>query len=230
MNADRFRLFIESGEVQKLRLALTLNPELANQTVSWYLNQENESDPLHYVSDCVFNGMLDEYLAFEIAEALLEHGAEINGSHKRESPLIAATSLGVESVAALLINSGADLEATSVFGSRALHWAASIGLPQTVKMLIQRGAEIEAKCSEYGATPLFWAVHAVGPYGPKKKRDPIGSAKVLINAGANVNTMNRHGVSALEHAIEIESNELPHKNQLYGFWVCMKVARLGKLR
>lgn len=208
MNADQFRLFIESGEVRELRRVLASNSELANQTITWFLNQENESDPLHYVCDCVFNEWLSESLAFEVAAVLLEYGALIDGSDERESPLIAATSLGVETVATLLVESGANLEATSIFGSRALHWAASIGLPRTVATLIQRGAEIEAKCTEYGATPLFWAVHAMGPHGPNKKRDPVGAAKVLVAAGANVHTTNKQGMTALECSSEVGSKEL----------------------
>lgn len=208
MNADQFRMLLESGDIKTLREALTTDPTLANQTVKWHLNQDNESDPLHYVSDCVFNSLLDEDLAVGVAEALLEYGADINGSHHRESPLIAAASLGVEKVAALLVYSGANLELTSIFGSRALHWAAAIGLPQTVEILIQAGAEIEAKCSEFGATPLYWAVHAVGPHGLKNKRNPIEAAKILVAAGANANTMNKHGVSALNYAREIKSLKL----------------------
>lgn len=208
VNAEQFRLLIESGHVQELRCALASNSDLANQTITWFLNQENESDPLHYVCDCVFNEWLSENLAVEIAALLLEHGALVDGSDKRESPLIGATSLGVGSVAALLVESGANIEATSVFGARPLHWAASIGLPETVAILIQRGAEIEAKCTKYGATPLYWAAQAMGPHGPSKRKDPVGAAKVLIAAGADVHAMNKEGMSALECSRGAESKEL----------------------
>jgi uncharacterized protein len=92
------------------------------------------------------------------------------------------------------------LEKTSIFGSRALHWAAWMGAPVTVKLLIAHGAQIEAKDSEFSATPLFWAVHGYGPNGPKKKRDQVGAAMVLIEAGANARTVNKKGLSALELA------------------------------
>lgn len=208
MNAKQFRLLIESGHVQELRHALASNSDLANQTVTWFLNQENESDPLHYVCDCVFNEWLSEKLAVDIAALLLEYGARVDGSDKRESPLIGAISLGVESVAALLVESGANVEATSVFGARPLHWAASIGLPETAAMLIHRGAEIEAKCTEYSATPLYWAAHAMGPHGPSKRKDPVGAANVLIAAGADVHATNKEGMSALECSRRAESTEL----------------------
>ena len=38
--------------------ALRQGSGLANQTIRWYLNQPNESDPLHYVCDCVGHGWL----------------------------------------------------------------------------------------------------------------------------------------------------------------------------
>ncbi|MEM9531686.1 MAG: ankyrin repeat domain-containing protein [Pseudomonadota bacterium] len=208
MNAEQFRLQIESGQLQDLQQALASNPDLANQTITWFVNQENESDPLHYVCDCVFNGWLSEDLATEIAAMLLEHGARVDGSDNRESPLIGAASLGVEGVAALLVDAGASLEATSIFGARPLHWAAAIGLPQTVAILIERGAELEARCTEFDATPLYWAAHAMGQQGPSKKKDPLAAAKILIEAGADPHATNKAGVSVLECSSRAESKEL----------------------
>jgi ankyrin repeat protein len=128
---------------------------LANRTIHWYLNQPNESDPLHYVSDCVGNGSLVNGSEGEIAKLLVEHGARVDGSAGREAPLIAAASLGAGRVARVLIDAGADLEITGLFGARALHWAAWTGASAIVELLIGRGAEIEKRCSEFGATPLF---------------------------------------------------------------------------
>jgi len=199
---------IEAGDLQGLKGVLGKNPEFANQIVEWFLNQKNESEPLHYVCDCVFNDWLSDSRASGIASMLIENGALIEGAEGRESPLIAATSLGVETVAKLLIDSGANLEVTAVFGARPLHWAASLGLSSTVEHLIQQGAEIEAKCIEFGATPLFWAVFGFGPAGPNKKRDPIEAAKILLEAGASVETTNNQGVSALRCSQQADSNEM----------------------
>ena len=177
MKNDKFRLMIEAGDLQGLSAVLIADHDLANQSVSWHLNQNNQSDPLHYVCDCVFNGWLDEARGSEVAALLIENGALLDGSIGKESPLIAATSLGVETVAKLLVDAGAKLEPTSVFGARALHWAASVGLPSTVDLLLKQGAELEVKCTEFGATPLYWAVFGFGPNGPNKKRDPLGAAR-----------------------------------------------------
>jgi uncharacterized protein len=198
MKVDDFRLLIERGNVDGIRGALKSEPALANQTIRWFLNQQNESDPLHYVSDCVGHGSLINGKEGEIAEVLLAYDAAIDGTENRESPLIASASLGAEKVSKVLVEAGAALESTSIFGSRALHWAAWIGTPSTVELLVAHNANIEAGCSEFGATPLFWAVHGYGPNGPKQKKDQVGAARILIQAGASVDTANRHGVSALE--------------------------------
>lgn len=208
MSNEEFRLLIEQGDVEGVRGSLESDPGLANRTIRWYLNQENESNPLHYVSDCVGHGWLTNGMDGEIAKLLLSFGAEINGTDGRESPLIASVSLGAENAARVLVEAGADLEATSIYGSRALHWAAWTGAPKAVELLISHGAKIEVTCSEFGATPLFWAVHGYGPNGPKVKKGQVGAARVLIAAKANVDTSNKHGLSALELSRQCEGNDM----------------------
>lgn len=197
---DSIRQLLDRGDPQALRQALAEEPELANRTVHWYQNQQNSSDPLHYVSDCVALGWLDDRKAAVIAALLIEHGAAVNGSGTGETPLLGATSLGADSVADVLIEAGATLENTSVFGARALHWAAWMGASRIVAQLIAHGAEIEPRCTEFGATPLFWAVHGYGPRGPRTKSDQVGAATHLVRAGARVDTANRNGRSVLEQA------------------------------
>ncbi|MEO7916532.1 MAG: ankyrin repeat domain-containing protein [Dokdonella sp.] len=198
MQSEEMRRLIEKGDVEGVRRALELNPALANEPIFWVLNQSNTSDPLHYLSDCVGQGWLTDAKASDIARVLLAHGALIEGNENRESPLIASVSLGAESVSQLLVEAGAALERTSVFGARALHWAAWMGSLSTVKCLVVHGSAIEARCSKFGATPLFWAVHGYGPKGPMPKKDQIGAAKILIEAGATINSANNEGLSAME--------------------------------
>src|SRR2546421_6071270 len=102
MTDDKFRLLIEQGDVGGVRRALEADPELANRTIRWHLNQNNESDPLHYVSDCVGSGWLETGVEGKIAELQLASGAQINGTPGRESPLIASASLGAELVSKVL--------------------------------------------------------------------------------------------------------------------------------
>lgn len=205
---DELGPLIRQGDIAGVRAALAREPALANQTIRWFLNQENASDPLHFVSDCVGQGWLTNGSEGAIAEALLEHGAAIEGTEGRESPLIAAASLGAEAVAKVLVEAGAQLEATSVFGARALHWAAWVGSWATVELLVAHKAEIDPRCSEFGATPLFWAVHGLGPDGPTPKRYQVAVARMLVRAGARVDTANKQGVSAMELAVRGGSAEM----------------------
>lgn len=194
MTDDDFRSFLESGDVDNLRAALETEPVRANATIRWYLNRWNESDPLHFVSDAVGNGWLTNGREGEVAALLIEHGAAIEGGAGRESPLIAAASLGAEKVARVLVEAGADLERTGLFGARALHWAAWTGEAGIVAQLLARKVDIEPRCTEFGATPLYWAVHGYGPKGPRTKKDQLEAARRLIGAGATIDTANKHGL------------------------------------
>jgi hypothetical protein len=208
MTDDDFRNLIESGDVAGLRAALAAEPARASRTIRWYLNRWNESDPLHFVCDCVGQGWLANGREAEIAAVLIEHGAAVDGSGGRESPLIAAASLGAPKVATVLIEAGADLERTGLFGARALHWAAWTGEAGIVKQLLARKVEIEARCTEFGATPLFWAVHGCGPQGPTTKNDQLGAARLLIEAGATIETANKHARTARSLAKECATRDI----------------------
>jgi len=208
MSPQRFRNLIEEGNVEGIRNALATDPEFADRTVVWGLKLDCESDPLHFVCDCVFEEWIDAEKASEIARVLLDHGATVDGTKGRETPLLGATSLGAEKVANMFIESGADIEATSIFGARPLHWAAYMGLPSTVEMLARRGADIEAKCTEFGATPLFWAAHGFGPRGPDNKAGQITAARELIGAGATIGTSNKEGLTAVDCSRRAHSGEM----------------------
>jgi uncharacterized protein len=215
MTDDEFRHSIERGDVDGVRAALEGDPGLATRPIRWYLNQHNESDPLHYVADCVGHGWLTNGTDGELAELLIAHGAAVNGTDGKESPLIASASLGAANAAKVLVEAGAELEATSIFGSRALHWAAWTGVPMTVSLLISHGAEIEARCTEFGATPLFWAVHGYGPNGPKPKKEQVKAARLLVEAGAKADTVNKQGLSALELSKQCERSDMYELLQQY---------------
>jgi len=202
------RLLIEKGDLEGLGQALQSRPALANVPIHWVHNQANTSDPLHFVSDCVGLGWLAGEKAGSIARLLLAHGAAIDGSAGRETPLIAAASLGAGEVARVLMEAGAALERTSVFGARALHWAAWTGDAATAGRLVTHGASLEARCSEFGATPLFWAIHGFGPAGPKPPTGQVEAARLLIRAGARIDTANKHGLAALELAAQCEGREM----------------------
>jgi ankyrin repeat protein len=208
MTDEEFRSIIEAGDVEALRAALAAEPARANATIRWYLNQWNESDPLHFVCDCVGHGRLTNGREGEIAALLIEHGAAVEGGAGRESPLIAAASLGAQNVAKVLNDAGADAERTGLFGARALHWAAWTGEAGIVAQLLARHVEVEPRCMEFGATPLFWAVHGYSPRGPRVKKGQVEAARRLIEAGATIETANKQGISARAMARECARRDM----------------------
>ena len=186
---------IQRGDVERLQRCLEADPPLADEPVHWFLNQPNRSDPLHFVADCVFHGWLTNGTEAALTALLLDHGARVDGSPGSETPLIGAASLLAEAMVPVLIAAGADLEATSVFGARALHWAARLGSPTVVHQLLTAGASVDPRCRQWGATPLYWAVHALGPNGGIEVRGQLEAARLLLDAGADPDTQNHDGTS-----------------------------------
>jgi ankyrin repeat protein len=199
---------IELGLIDELKDLLLKNPELSNKKIKWGQYKENETDPLHYVSDCVFNGLLTNGNEAEIASVLIANGAKINGSDGAETPLIGAASLSVESVASCLIKAGANISSTSVHGANALHWASYVGLPSIVKLLLNEGADIEQRCIAFQATPLFWAVQGFHKNHPINRSSIVEAAEILVHYGADIHAKNFKGVTVLEWAHESENEDL----------------------
>ncbi len=199
---------IERGFVSELECFLLEKPEYSNRKIKWGGDQEIDTDPLHYISDCVFNGVLTNGNESILAKTLIEYGAKIEGSDGAESPLIGAVSLSVESVAKTLIEAGADIEATAVHGANSLHWASYVGLPEIVNILLKMDSDIEKKCSEFQATPLFWAVQGFCNSNEIDKSSIVRSAEILVAAGARASAENFEGCSVLARARQSGDDEL----------------------
>ncbi len=109
---------------------------------------------------------LQDSVHVEKAQSLIANGANVNEVDKREangdggnSPLwYAAQGLsgGGVSVAQLLVQAGADVNAKGEFGMTPLHMACSWGHPDMVTFLYEHGADLSAK-DDYGRTPVALA-------------------------------------------------------------------------
>jgi ankyrin repeat protein len=143
-----------------------------------------------------------------VVNRLLAAGADPNlALLSGETALMIASRAGKTAVVDALTAKGANPNARGTRGQTALMWAAAQGHADVVKALILRGADIQAK------TGVYNEVMAVPPHGylPYNRAIPHGAdtplmfaaregkldaAKVLVEAGANVNDVDAWGVSA----------------------------------
>ena len=85
----------------------------------------------------------------------------------------------------LLVHAGADVNARTKFS--ALYAATGNGFSEGVHFLIQQGADVNIHCGYKNRTPLMAAV----------TNGQVGCAKAILEAGANVNSTNSEGSTAL---------------------------------
>ena len=103
-----------------------------------------------------------------------------------DPPLVAAAEAGDTGAVRNLLGAGADVDAASVDGATALHWAAHRDLPALVRLLVDSGADVRAT-NRYGVQPIALAA-------------TNGSAVVLrqlLDAGADPNASMPGGETAL---------------------------------
>ena len=103
-----------------------------------------------------------------------------------DPPLVAAAEAGDTGAVRNLLASGADVDAASVDGATALHWAVHRDLPALVRLLVDSGADVSAT-NRYGVQPIALAA-------------TNGSAVVLrqlLDAGADPNASMPGGETAL---------------------------------
>ena len=121
------------------------------------------------------------------------------------TPLMVAAAMGYPEIAELLLNAGADINASDSRGRHALHAAAQFGFEHNDSLrarrlfdsLLKHGADINHADSE-GMTPLLLLLGA--QLHPRSDCDAthIGAlVPVLLDAGANVTHADQRGVTAL---------------------------------
>jgi ankyrin repeat protein len=144
-------------------------------------------------------------------EKLLKAGADANGATPEgETALMTAARTGNVLAARVLLAHGARVEARESWrGQTALMWAAAQNHPAMVLELLSNGADVNARSAVQnwerqntqeprekwlppgGLTPLLFAA----------RQGSLESARVLVEAGADVNVTDPAGISALLSAI-----------------------------
>jgi hypothetical protein len=137
MDSDAVRESIDAGDVRALQDALRQDPTLVTTLVR--APDIEPTSPLTYVGMARFYGYARHQRTGELAEVLLEAGADKDDA-KSGSPLICAASHGDADVVRTLLDAGADVELTDNPPETALRLAAAFGYPAVVDMLVGAGA------------------------------------------------------------------------------------------
>ena len=140
-----------------------------------------------------------------MVRSLLEAGADPNAALlSGETPTMTAARTGSPRVVEQLLAAGADPNGSGTRGQTALMWAASQRHSDVVGVLLEHGADVHARSetwSQVMAVPPHTANKQAVPHGGNTaltfaaRVGDLASARMLVNAGADVNDADARGVS-----------------------------------
>ena len=149
----------------------------------------------------------------DVIERLLKAGADANATTAGgETALMAASRTGRVAAVQILLARGANANAReNTRDQTALMWAAGEGHAEIVRVLINAGAEINAKSRTPAGAPMTIGsstyrrsvprIDVFTPFMFAVRANRIEAARVLLEAGANVNETLPDGTSALVVAV-----------------------------
>ena len=114
----------------------------------------------------------------EIAELLIERGADVNASVAFGAPISSAADAGHEDMVRLLLDHAA-APVTDSTGRSAVHWAAMRGHAGVIRILLESGFSPDTPETGTRHTPL----HKAAAFGE------LGAVNALIEGGADVNVV-----------------------------------------
>jgi ankyrin repeat protein len=164
--------------------------------------------------------------ATEIAQLLIEKGADARFTSNGYTVLMEAAEQGDRELVDLLLKHGANVKSTNRLGWTALHNGAMNGNTGIVADLIAAGADAKATENFHGTTPVHWAAasgnrevvklllaHGADPnvketftgatpliWAAASGRCRIPAIKFLVDHGADLNATDSNGLSALDWA------------------------------
>ena len=144
------------------------------------------------------------YASKEVARVLIANGTIVDAKTKGgATPLHFAAAGGDVEAAELLIDEGADLNARDEFGTTPMHDAAVWGEPEAVELLIRQGADIDAR-DTWGGTPLHRAI----PLHWTLTKEHLQVVEVLLENGADFDALDDSGKNPMNRAISKVNKEL----------------------
>ena len=210
------RAILDSGDADRLAALLVAHPELAVQRMTGWCDHVHGASPLSYVAmmryDTGRGVWRDVPGTAALAQVLLHAGAPVEGDPlDAETPLMTAASYGDAQVARVLIDAGADIDATGsaaaggVPGGTALRHAAVFGMTDVAQVLVTAGATDLVHAAATGDltgiltpdTPQEDRVAALRIAAEHGQLDVIDQ---LIAASTPVDGLDQDGSSALHEA------------------------------
>jgi ankyrin repeat protein len=144
----------------------------------------------------------------EVAELLLDRGADINDSSNRGfTPLMIACVDGRKEMVELFLDRGADVDAENDDGFTALLIASSNGNKEVAELLLDRGADISVATRNYGYTSLILATI----------QDEKEVVKLLLYRGADISTVSNDGTTAFDNASNEHYDEIARTLHRWSF-------------
>lgn len=124
---------------------------------------------------------LHYYVPFEIAEWLIERGADVNIANTYGTPLFKHAGVGHYDICNLFLEHGADISIENYAGETALFYAADKGHSRVVELFLEHGADPCHHSRDFAdsLTPLLYMLRRIDSVPTKKQAI---TAEILVHA------------------------------------------------
>jgi len=158
-------------------------------------------NPLHLIGDFAGDFSKNEEKITNAADWLIKNGIDLAAESDKNTcnftPLHKAVACNRDALVKLMLSKGVSPSIKNSLGETPLHIAALHGSRKAMEVLLQNNADINAKDNENN-TPLMYALMGL---------TSSPEAEYLIKMGAEVNTINTRGHTALYYALNTGKRE-----------------------